>query len=71
MTYLECFGLKEPPFSKEIADADLWLPTSKQAVADGLLEALTANTCQRRQRPRADTIVEEAAKVTTRIRRRS
>ena len=41
MTYLDCFGLKEPPFSKEIADADLWLPTSKQAVADGLLEALT------------------------------
>ncbi len=41
MTYLECFGLKEPPFSKEIADADLWLPTSKQAVADGLLDALT------------------------------
>ena len=41
MTYLDCFGLKEAPFSKEIADADLWLPSSKQAVADGLLEALT------------------------------
>jgi len=30
MTYLDALGLKEPPFSKEIADADLWLPTSKQ-----------------------------------------
>lgn len=40
MTYLDCFGLKEPPFSKEIADADLWLPTSKQAVADQLIDAL-------------------------------
>jgi general secretion pathway protein A len=42
VSYLDCFGLKEPPFSKEIADADLWLPSSKQAVADDLLDALTA-----------------------------
>jgi type II secretory pathway predicted ATPase ExeA len=41
MTYLDALGLKEPPFTKEIADADLWLPTSKQAIADGLLDALT------------------------------
>lgn len=41
MTYLDALGLKEPPFSKEIADADLWLPTSKQLIADGLLDALT------------------------------
>lgn len=41
MTYLDALGLKEPPFSKEIADADLWLPTSKQVIADGLIEALT------------------------------
>jgi len=40
MTYLDALGLKEPPFSKEIADADLWLPTSKQAIADGLIDAL-------------------------------
>jgi len=40
MTYLDALGLKEPPFSKEIADADLWLPTSKQLIADGLLDAL-------------------------------
>ena len=25
-TYLGAFGLKEAPFTKEIADADLWLP---------------------------------------------
>jgi len=41
MTYLDALGLSEPPFSKEITDADLWLPTSKQLIADGLLEALT------------------------------
>jgi hypothetical protein len=41
VTYLDSFGLKEHPLSKEIADADLWLPSSKQAVADGLLDALT------------------------------
>jgi len=40
MTYLDALGLKEPPFSKEIADADLWLPTSKQAIADGLIDAI-------------------------------
>ena len=40
MTYLDALGLKEPPFTKEIADADLWLPTSKQLIADGLLDAL-------------------------------
>lgn len=38
--YLDHFGLREPPFSKEISDAELWLPTSKLAVVDALLEAL-------------------------------
>lgn len=38
--YLAHFGLREPPFSKEIPDAELWLPASKQAVVDGLLDAL-------------------------------
>ena len=38
--YLAHFALKEPPFSKEIADGELWLPASKQAVVDTLLEAL-------------------------------
>lgn len=34
------FGLKELPFSKEIADSELWLPPSKTAVVDDLIEAL-------------------------------
>jgi general secretion pathway protein A len=38
--YLGFFGLKEAPFSKEIGDADLWLPSSKTALVDELCEAL-------------------------------
>ena len=38
--YLTAFGLKEPPFSKEVPDGELWLPTSKEVVVDGLLDAL-------------------------------
>src|SRR6266540_5000176 len=38
-TYLGSFGLKEAPFTKEIADADLWLPTSKASLVDDLCEA--------------------------------
>ncbi len=37
--YLTHFGLAEPPFSKEIADADLWTPPSKQALVDDLVAA--------------------------------
>ena len=40
-TYLGAFGLKEAPFTKEIADADLWLPTSKAGVVDELCEAVS------------------------------
>ena len=39
-TWLAPFGLKEPPFSKEIADQDLWLPSSKAAIVDELVEAV-------------------------------
>jgi len=39
-SYLTTFGLREAPFSKEIPDADLWLPPSKQTVVDGLIDAL-------------------------------
>ena len=39
--YLSHFDLKEAPFSKEIEDADLWLPTSKKALVEELCEALT------------------------------
>lgn len=38
--YLAHFALKEPPFSKEIPDGELWLPSSKLAVVEALLEAL-------------------------------
>ena len=38
--YLTLLGLREPPFTKEIPDADLWLPSAKQAVVDDLVEAL-------------------------------
>lgn len=39
--YIGAFGLKAAPFSKEIADADLWLPSSKTAVVEDLCEALS------------------------------
>ncbi len=39
--YLSYFGFKDAPFSKEIADADLWLPSSKTAVVEELVEALS------------------------------
>lgn len=38
--YLDHFGLKKRPFTKEIASQDLWLPPSKVAVVDGICEAL-------------------------------
>lgn len=40
MSYLDHFSLKEAPFSKEIEDKDLWLPSSKQVIVDELIEAL-------------------------------
>lgn len=40
-TYLGAFGLAESPFTKEIADRDLWLPASKTAVVDELCQALS------------------------------
>lgn len=38
--YLAHFGLKAAPFSKEISDADLWLPSSKTSLVDELVEAM-------------------------------
>lgn len=40
--YLTQFGLSEVPFTKEIADADLWLPASKVKIVEELIEALHA-----------------------------
>jgi len=39
-SYASHFGLKEAPFSKEVADADLWLPSSKESLVEDLVEAL-------------------------------
>lgn len=39
-TWLSHFGFREPPFSKELPDAELWLPPSKSALVDDLVEAL-------------------------------
>jgi general secretion pathway protein A len=38
--YLAHFELREPPFSKELSDADLWLPPSKLSLVEELCEAL-------------------------------
>jgi type II secretory pathway predicted ATPase ExeA len=37
--WLSHFNLKASPFSKEIGDADLWLPASKIKIVDTLVEA--------------------------------
>ncbi len=37
--YLTHFGLAEPPLSKEIPDAELWTPPSKEALVDDLVTA--------------------------------
>ena len=38
--YLADFDLRQAPFSKEISDADLWLPPSKQTLVEELVQAL-------------------------------
>jgi type II secretory pathway predicted ATPase ExeA len=38
--YLQHFGLEVSPFAKEIADEDLWMPPSKEAVVEKLVEAM-------------------------------
>lgn len=40
--HLEFFGLALEPFSKDIGDAELWLPPSKVALVDELREAVEA-----------------------------
>ena len=40
---LAWFGLHAPPFSKEIAAEDLWLPTSKVELVDDLADAMEAH----------------------------
>lgn len=38
--WLRHLGLKDAPFSKDLDDTDLWLPTSRKDVVDDLVEAL-------------------------------
>jgi general secretion pathway protein A len=38
--WLRHFGLSQPPFSKDLPDDDLWLPSSRKEVVDDLVEAL-------------------------------
>lgn len=42
---LRHFQLDEPPFSKEIDDAELWLPPSKAPIVDALCEAVRDRQC--------------------------
>lgn len=37
--WLSTFGLSSPPFSKEIGDGALWVPSSRKRVVDRLVEA--------------------------------
>lgn len=41
--WLRHFGLDELPFSKDLPDQDLWLPSSKKDVVDDLVEATGAH----------------------------
>lgn len=40
--HLDFFGFNFEPFSKEIADHELWLPPSKKAIVEELVEAIEA-----------------------------
>lgn len=41
--WLTHFGLKSPPFTKAIADDDLWVPTSRERIVDRLVAASEAH----------------------------
>ena len=38
--WLRHFGLEQPPFDKDVTDTALWLPSSKEAVVERLVEAI-------------------------------
>lgn len=38
--WMRHFGLKSPPFSKDLDDGDLWLPSSRKEVVSDLVDAL-------------------------------
>ena len=37
--WLRAFGLSRPPFSKELRDDELWVPSSRERVVDAIVEA--------------------------------
>lgn len=37
--WLKYFGLDRPPFTKEVGDDELWLPSSGKAVVEEILDA--------------------------------
>ena len=39
-TWLAFFGFDRPPFCKEIADADLWLPSSRKEVVEEIVDGV-------------------------------
>ncbi len=41
--WLRTFGLSQPPFTKELGDDELWVPSSRERVVDAIVEA-----CQQR-----------------------
>jgi general secretion pathway protein A len=41
MKWLAHWGLDEPPFTKEIGDGDLWVPSSREPIVDEIVEACT------------------------------
>lgn len=43
--YVAFFGFSVAPFAKEIADADLWLPPSKEEIVDGVCEGAKEHQC--------------------------
>jgi general secretion pathway protein A len=44
LDYLSHFGLSAEPFSKDIGDAELWLPPSKLSLVEDLTDAMHART---------------------------
>lgn len=45
LDYLTHFGLTAEPFSKDIGDADLWMPPSKQSLVEDICDAVHARAC--------------------------
>ena len=37
--WLRTYGLSRPPFSKELGDDELWVPSSRERVVDAIVEA--------------------------------